>query len=66
MNPARSLSPALVSGNPHAIWVYLIAPVAGLGHRGATLAPHARASRARQTFNMPASTARFGSRSIVR
>lgn len=29
MNPARSLAPALVSGNFHALWVYLIAPVLG-------------------------------------
>jgi aquaporin Z len=29
MNPARSLAPALVSGNLHALWVYLIAPVIG-------------------------------------
>jgi aquaporin Z len=29
MNPARSLSPAIVSGNFHALWVYLIAPFAG-------------------------------------
>lgn len=29
MNPARSLAPALVSGNIGALWIYLIAPVAG-------------------------------------
>jgi aquaporin Z len=29
MNPARSLAPALISGNLHALWVYLIAPVLG-------------------------------------
>jgi aquaporin NIP len=29
MNPARSLAPALVSGNLHALWLYLVAPVAG-------------------------------------
>ncbi len=29
MNPARSLAPALVSGNLHALWIYLTAPVLG-------------------------------------
>ncbi len=29
MNPARSLAPALVSGNLRDLWIYLFAPVAG-------------------------------------
>ena len=29
MNPARSLAPALVSGNVQHLWVYLLAPVLG-------------------------------------
>ena len=29
MNPARSLGPALVSGDLHALWLYLIAPLLG-------------------------------------
>jgi aquaporin NIP len=29
MNPVRSLAPALVSGDLHALWVYILAPVAG-------------------------------------
>jgi MIP family channel proteins len=31
MNPARSLAPALVSGNLNHLWVYLFAPVLGAG-----------------------------------
>ena len=29
MNPMRSLGPALVSGDLHALWLYLVAPVIG-------------------------------------
>ena len=29
MNPARSLGPAVVSGELHALWLYLLAPAAG-------------------------------------
>jgi aquaporin NIP len=29
MNPVRSLAPAIVSGNLHALWVYLLAPILG-------------------------------------
>ncbi|HEY8750358.1 MAG TPA: aquaporin [Tepidisphaeraceae bacterium] len=43
MNPARSLAPALVSGNLHAVWVYLTAPVLG----AAVSVPLWRATRAK-------------------
>lgn len=29
MNPIRSLAPALVSGNLHALWLYIVAPITG-------------------------------------
>ena len=29
MNPMRSLGPGIVSGDLHAIWIYLTAPVVG-------------------------------------
>jgi len=29
MNPARSAGPAIVSGDLHALWIYLLAPIAG-------------------------------------
>jgi MIP family channel proteins len=31
MNPSRSLAPALVSGNLDQVWIYLLAPVLGVG-----------------------------------
>ena len=34
MNPMRSLGPALVSGDLHALWLYLVAPVLGTSAGG--------------------------------
>ena len=48
MNPARSLGPALVGGDLHALWLYLLAPLVGAAAgavvyqlvRGETPTPH--------------------------
>jgi aquaporin NIP len=29
MNPARSIGPALVGGDLHALWLYIVAPLSG-------------------------------------
>ncbi|MHB8470388.1 MAG: aquaporin [Gaiellaceae bacterium] len=34
MNPMRSLGPALVSGDLHALWLYIVAPLAGASAGG--------------------------------
>ncbi len=35
MNPVRSLGPALVSGDLHALWLYIVAPIVGASLGGA-------------------------------
>jgi len=34
MNPARSIGPALVSGQLHALWLYIVAPIVGASFGG--------------------------------
>jgi aquaporin Z len=34
MNPMRSLGPALVSGDLHALWLYIVAPILGASAGG--------------------------------
>ena len=34
MNPARSFAPAVVSGDLHALWLYILAPAAGAALAG--------------------------------
>jgi aquaporin NIP len=41
MNPARSLGPALVSGDLHALWLYIVAPIVGAS-LGAVVYPYVR------------------------
>jgi aquaporin NIP len=36
MNPARSIGPAVVSGDLHALWLYILAPAAGAAFAGLT------------------------------
>ena len=31
MNPARSISPAIVSGHIEHLWIYIVAPITGAG-----------------------------------
>jgi aquaporin NIP len=45
MNPARSIGPAVVSGDLHALWLYIVAPVIGAAI-GATLYQFVRAKPA--------------------
>jgi aquaporin Z len=36
MNPARSIGPAVVSGELHALWLYILAPAVGAALAGLT------------------------------
>ena len=36
MNPARSAGPAIVSGDLHALWLYVVAPATGAALAGLT------------------------------
>jgi MIP family channel proteins len=52
MNPARSLGPALVSGDLHALWLYLSAPLVGAGI-GALVYQFLRGEEARAGAHRP-------------
>ena len=55
MNPARSPGPALVSGDLHALWIYLLAPVVGATVGASPISSFAarRRSRLRRTRERP-------------
>ncbi len=53
MNPARSLGPALVSGDLHDLWIYLTAPILGAA-LGAVAYQLVRGSDATATEHEPA------------
>ena len=54
MNPARSLGPALVSGELHALWIYLAAPFLGAVDRRASPTSSSAASDASAAEQEPA------------
>ena len=56
MNPARSLGPALVSGDLSSIWVYLLAPLLGAAIAGAPTSYSAPRRRAPRRRAMPRSS----------
>ena len=47
MNPARSLGPAIVSGDLHALWIYILAPLEGAALGGARATSSCAGNRAR-------------------
>ena len=58
MNPARSLGPALVSGDLHALWLYFVAPVLGASVGGLAY------QFVRSESPLPAETSEAGSSSV--
>jgi aquaporin NIP len=53
MNPTRSLAPALVSGNLHALWLYILAPILGAS-LGALTYQFVRGEPTQQSESSPA------------
>jgi glycerol uptake facilitator-like aquaporin len=55
MNPARSLGPAVVSGDLHALWLYLTAPLLGAA-LGALAYQFVRGEQTRPAHVQPTAT----------
>src|SRR5438067_13771211 len=50
MNPARSLGPALVSGDLHALWLYIVAPLVGAALGGSPTSSCVASRHGRRRF----------------
>jgi glycerol uptake facilitator-like aquaporin len=61
MNPARSIGPAIVSGDLHGLWLYIVAPVCGAALAGFTYqflrGERSRAPATPQSARVPAGRA---------
>jgi hypothetical protein len=55
MNPARSIGPAVVSGDLHALWLYILAPICGASLAALTY----QFVRSEATHSAPAETAQL-------
>jgi aquaporin NIP len=60
MNPMRSLGPALVSGDLHGLWLYIVAPVAGASVGGLAYQFVRGEQQRAETVDQPAATEQAG------
>jgi aquaporin NIP len=60
MNPMRSLGPALVSGDLHGLWLYIVAPVAGASVGGLAYQFVRGEQQRAETVKQPAATEQAG------